>query len=88
MHHIYILGFPNSMPGVSWKTYLPTFKDKKGDGVDLHMIRFHMHIHKFKVKFHEDFIMNMLMVCLEPYRIAIIKYTYNHHNRKTITINI
>ena len=65
MHHIHIPDFLNHLSGVSWKAYLPTFKDKKGDDATLHLIRFHMHICKFKVKFHEDCLMNMFMVSLE-----------------------
>jgi hypothetical protein len=48
MHHSHIPGFPNQMPSVDWKTYLPRFKDKKGDDVAIHLVRFHMHVRKLE----------------------------------------
>ena len=37
------------------------FKDENKDDVSLHLLKFHMHVHRLKVKFTEDFIMNILM---------------------------
>ena len=44
---------PNHIPNSDWLTYLPLFKDKKGDDVVVHLLRLHMYICKIKVKFHE-----------------------------------
>jgi hypothetical protein len=44
---------------------LPKFKDEEGGDVALHLIKFHMHVHKLKVKFCEDFLINMFMEALE-----------------------
>lgn len=60
-----ILGFPNPMPSSDWLTYLPFFKDQKGDDVVVHLLRFHMHIRKLKIKFHEDCRMKFFMETLE-----------------------
>jgi hypothetical protein len=65
MNHSHILGFPNQMPCIDWQTYLPRFKDGKGDDVALHLIRFHMHVRKLRVQFHEDCLMKMFMATLE-----------------------
>ena len=40
-------------------------KDQKKDDDALHLVRFHMHIHKLGVKLHEDFLMKMFMATLE-----------------------
>jgi hypothetical protein len=64
MNHSCIPGFPNCMPCIDWKTYLPRFKYQEGDDVDLHLIKFHMHICKLKV-YHEDCLMKMVMVTFE-----------------------
>ena len=53
------------MPQEDWKTYLPKFRDEKGDDATLHLIRFHMHVHKLRINFHEDCLMKMFMVTLE-----------------------
>ena len=65
MHRSHILGLPNRIPNVDWQTYLPKFKDQKSDDAALHLVRFHMHIHKLRVEFHEDSLMKMLMASLE-----------------------
>ena len=44
-----IPGYPNKIPLVNWKTYLPRFNDEKGDDVAIHLFRFHKHIHKLGV---------------------------------------
>ena len=64
MNRAHIIGFPNRIPKVYWKTCLPMFKDQNNDDVDLHLVRFHMHIHKLGVKFHEDSLMKMFMTTL------------------------
>jgi hypothetical protein len=65
MNLSHIPGFPNRIPQIYWKKYLPKFKDGKGNDVDLHLIRFHMHIRKLGVEFHEDCLMKMFMATLE-----------------------
>lgn len=61
----HIPGFPNHMPHVDWKTYLPKFRDQVGDDASLHLVKFDMHVHKLKVVFHEDCLMKMFMATLE-----------------------
>ena len=46
MNLTHIPGFPNRIPHVGWQAYLPKFKDQKGDAIDIHLFRFHKHIHK------------------------------------------
>jgi hypothetical protein len=60
-----IQGFPNQMPKVNWQRYFPMFKDKDGDDATLHLITFHMHVHKLNIRFHEDCLMKMFMATLE-----------------------
>jgi hypothetical protein len=57
--------FPNHIPQIDWKKYLPKLKYGKGNDASLHLIRFHMHICKLEVKFHEDCLMKMFMDTLE-----------------------
>ena len=61
----HIPSFPNPIPKVDWTTYLPKFKDREGDGAAFHLIKFHMHISRLKVQFHEDCLMKMFMATLE-----------------------
>ena len=63
--YAHILGFPNQIPCIDWKTCLPKFKDEEGDVIALHLIKIHMHIYKLGVEFKEDFLMKMFMVTLE-----------------------
>ena len=64
MHRDHVPGFPNCMPEVDWQTYLPKFRDGKGDDATLHFIRFHMHVRKIGFNFHEYFLMKMFMITL------------------------
>ena len=54
MNRSHIPGFPNQIPDIDWKAYLPRFKDQKGDDAALHLVRFHKHIYKLGVELHED----------------------------------
>jgi len=65
MNRSHIPGFPNRMPSVDWLTYLPVFKDQKGDDAAIHLVRFHMHVRRLKIEFHEDCLMKMFMASLE-----------------------
>ena len=44
---------------------LPIFQDEKVDDPLLHLIKFHIHIWRFKVEWHEDCLMKMFMETLE-----------------------
>ena len=67
MNRSHILGFPNRIPHVDWHTGLPKFQDKKGEGDDaaIHLISFHLHIHRLRIDFPEDCLMKMFMATLE-----------------------
>jgi hypothetical protein len=65
MNHSHIPGFPNHIPHIDWQKYFPKFKDGKGNDVASHLIRFHMHLCKLGVEFHEDCLMKMFMATLE-----------------------
>ena len=65
MNRAHIPGFPNQIPNIDWKTYLPRFKYQKGDDAALHLFRFHKHIHKLGVELHEDYLMKIFMSSLE-----------------------
>ena len=65
MNHAHIPGFPNRIPCIDWKTYLPKFIDGNEDEAILHLIKFHWHLHKLGIMFHEDFLMKMFMATLE-----------------------
>ena len=65
MSRDHIPSFPNNMPWVDWMTYLPKFKNVKGNDVALHLVRFHMHVRRLKIYFHEDCLMNIFMATLE-----------------------
>ena len=51
MSRDHIPGFPNKMPKVDWSRNLPTFNNDGKKDAALHLVRFHMHIHKLKVDF-------------------------------------
>ena len=65
MNWSHIPGFPNPMPKVDWLDDLPIFKDEKKDNAALHLVRFHLHVHSFKVQIPEDCLMKMFMTTLE-----------------------
>ena len=44
---------------------LPMFKYENKDDAFLHLIMFHMHVRRLKVKFPEDFLMEIFMATLE-----------------------
>ena len=60
-----IPGFPTPITKVDWQTGLPNFNYQKNDDASLHLLRFHMHIHKLGVKLHADSLMKMFMATLE-----------------------
>ena len=53
------------MTRVNWLTYLPIFKYEKKDNATLHLVRFHMHVHKFQFEFPKDCFMKFFMAILE-----------------------
>ena len=65
IHCSHIPPFPNRIPNVDGKTYLPKFKYQKSDDASLHLVKFHMYIHKLGVEFHEDSLIKMFMASLE-----------------------
>ena len=65
MNHAHIPSFPNCLPHIDWQTHLPKFKDEKEDDATLHLLRFHMHIHRLRVEFHEEDLMKMFMETLD-----------------------
>ena len=54
MNNAHIPGFPNHLPHIEWQSYFPEFRDQEGDDVALHLVKFHMHILKLRVEFHEE----------------------------------
>ena len=65
MNRFHIPGFPNRIPNIDWKTFLPKLKDQKNDDGGLHLVRFHKNMYKLGVELHEDSLMKMFMVSLE-----------------------
>ena len=65
MSREHIPGFPHKMPEINWLKNLPTFQGEKVDDPLLHLIKFHIHVWKFKVEWHEDCLMKMFMATLE-----------------------
>ena len=65
MNRAHIPGFPNRIPRIYWITYLPRFKDQKGDDATIHLFRFHKHIYKLGVELHENSLMKIFMISSE-----------------------
>ena len=65
MNGAHIFGFPNQSPCVDWQTGRPRFQGNKGEFVDIHLMRFHFHIHNLGIDFCKDYLMKMFMVILE-----------------------
>ena len=53
MNRAHILGFPNRLPRI------------EGDDVALHLLKFHMHIHRLRIELPDDCLMKMFMASLE-----------------------
>ena len=60
-----IIGYPNQIARADWKKYLPIFKDQKGDDAAIDLFRFHKHIHKLGVGWHDDSLMKLFRISLE-----------------------
>ena len=65
MSRKHIPGFPQKMPEVDWLKNPPTFQGENAEDPLLHLIKFHRHVWKFKVEWHEDCLMKMFMATLE-----------------------
>ena len=65
MSREHIPGFPHKMPEVDWLKNLPIFQGENAEDPLLHLIKFHIHVWKFKVEWHEDCLMKMFMATLE-----------------------
>ena len=61
----HIPGFLNHIPCIDWQTNFPKFIDGNKDEAILHLIKFHWHIHKLRIKLNEDCLMKMFMATLE-----------------------
>ena len=57
--------YPNRIPPVNWQTYLPIFKDQKGDDAAIHLFRFHKHIHKLGVGWHDESLIRLFRISLQ-----------------------
>ena len=53
------------MPQVLWDDNLPVFQGEKFDNSVLHLIKFHIHVWRLKVEWHEYFLMKIFMLTLE-----------------------
>ena len=47
-------GFPNQIPCIDWKNYLPKFIDVNKHEAILNLVKIHWHIDKLGIRFHED----------------------------------
>lgn len=65
MNKDHIPRFPHKMPQVNWDRNVPIFQDEKVDDALLHLIKFHIHLWRFKVEWHEDCLVKMFMLTLE-----------------------
>lgn len=65
LNRAHIHGFQNRMPSIDWLSNLPVFRREEGDHATLHLIKFHMHVRKLKVHWHEDCLMKLFMASLE-----------------------
>jgi len=65
MDRYHIPSFLNAMTLVDWSTYLPIFRDGNGEDVALHLVKFHNHVCRLEVVFHDDSLMKMFMETLE-----------------------
>ena len=65
MNIAHILGFPNKIPKVDWKMYLPRFKDEKDGNATIHLIKFRRHIHRLGLKFPQECLKKIFMASLE-----------------------
>ena len=65
MSRDHITVFPHKMPEINWMKNLPIFRDEKVDDPLLHLIKFHIHIRRLKVEWHEDCLVKLFMATLE-----------------------
>ena len=50
---------------MNWDDNLPVFQGENFDDPLLHLIKFHIHVWRLNVEWHEDFLMKMFMLTLE-----------------------
>ena len=65
MSRDHIPGFPHKMPQVNRDVNLPVFQGEKFDNPLLHLIKFHIHVWRLKVEWHEDCLIKIFMLTLE-----------------------
>ena len=53
VNNAHIPGFRNCLPHIEWQSYFPKFRDQEEDDAALHLVKFHMHILKLRVEFHD-----------------------------------
>ena len=54
MSQDHIPGFPNKILKLDWQRNFPIFKNVKGNDAALHLVKFHIHVHKLNIDFPED----------------------------------
>ena len=55
----------NGIPRMDWQSGLSKFKGQDGEDASLHLVKFHLHIHRPKIEFPEDCLMKMFVATLE-----------------------
>ena len=65
MSRDHIPGFPNKMSKVDWSKNFPVFRNVEGNDAALHLVKFHIHVHRLKINFLESCLMKMFMATLE-----------------------
>ena len=51
MNQAHIPGFPNHIPRIDWQSGLSKFKGQNSEDASLHLVKFHLHIHRLKIEF-------------------------------------
>lgn len=65
MYRVRMPCFSNRIPYIDWQTNLPKFIDGNEDEAIRHLIKFHWHIHKLRIRFHKDCLIKKIMATLE-----------------------
>jgi hypothetical protein len=65
MNQVHIPGFLNQIPCIYWQIDLPRFRDEKDDNASIHLIIFHIHMHRLGLNLPKDCLMNMFIKTLE-----------------------
>jgi len=65
MSRDHIPGFPNKMTKVDWSKNFLVFRNMEGNDAALHLVKFHIHVHKLNIDFPKDCLMKVFMATLE-----------------------